>query len=92
MYVLLVSFCCTFSWTLGPVSWLYFSEVMVDTGMGIVVLGFWISGIEQVSTMEFLINSNMGVSGTYWLFASENLLAMIFCIFALKETRGLTDF
>jgi hypothetical protein len=46
LYACIVVFCAFFSLSQGPVSWLYFSEVMVDQGMGFVVLGLWASCIE----------------------------------------------
>ena len=76
---------------MGPVAWLYFGEVLSSQGMGLVVLGLWASSLETVFAMEYMINSDLGVSGTMWLFASENLLCLIFVIFFIKETKGLTD-
>jgi len=76
---------------MGPVAWLYFGEVLTSQGFGMVVLGLWVSSLETVFAMEYMIHSELGVSGTMWLFASENLICLIFVIFFIKETKGLTD-
>ena len=80
-----------FSFSMGPVAWLYFGEVLSPQGFGVVVLGLWASSIETVFVMEYLLASEMKVAGTMWLFASWNLLCLIFVIFFIKETKGLTD-
>ena len=64
---------------------------MVDQGMGFVVLGLWASCIEQVLTMQYLVDSKMGFAGTLWLFCAENLLCLLFVVIFIKETKGLTD-
>jgi hypothetical protein len=91
LYICIVIFCAMFSFSMGPVAWLYFGEVLSPQGFGVVVLGLWASSIETVFIMEYLLASEMKVAGTMWLFASWNLLCLIFVIFFIKETKGLTD-
>ena len=42
-------------------------------------------------TAEYLMNSFLGVVGTFWVYASLNFLGFIFCLVFVKETMGLTD-
>ena len=38
-----------------------------------------------------MINSGMKVYGTFWYFAVFCFLGFLFCLFFVRETRGLTD-
>ena len=42
-------------------------------------------------TFEFMINSSLKVYGSIWYFCGFTLIGFIYCIFNVRETRGLTD-
>ena len=42
-------------------------------------------------TFEFMINSPLNVYGSIWYFAGLTFLGMLFMIFFVRETKGLTD-
>jgi len=91
LYICVVNLGFMFSFSMGPVTWLYFGEVLSPKGFGVVVLGLWASSIETVFVMEYLLASEIKLAGTMWYIASWNLLCLIFVIFFIKETKGLTD-
>lgn len=92
-YLCAVGFVITFAATQGPVAWLYIAEVTVDQAMGVVMLALYASSLQQVLQMEFLMDSPAtgGPSGIFWLFSFENFVHLVFVIFVVKETKGLTD-
>ena len=92
MYGFMNGFIFSFSITSGPVTWLIISEVCCDTAMGLVILGLYASCMQQVLSMEYLMNGDgFGLDNTLWLFGGENFLCVIFLLMFVKETRGLTD-
>jgi hypothetical protein len=66
--------------------------VCVDAAYGLSTAAQFISLTIISFTFEFMMNSKMGVTGTMWYFAGWNLFGVLYCIFVLKETQGLTDF
>ena len=43
-------------------------------------------------TFEYMINSELKVYGTLWLFAVITFIGFIFCVVYVRETLGLSDF
>ncbi len=81
-------FVILFEYSIGPITWLYMSEVMVDKGVAIGATVNWISTIIiTISTPYFIPNIK------YWFmfFAGCNFMTTLFSIFLLKETKGLTE-
>ena len=42
-------------------------------------------------TFEYMINSDLKVYGSIWIFAALTLIGFFFFVFVIRETRGLTD-
>lgn len=45
-----------------------------------------------VASFEYMVSSPLGPHGSFWVFAAIMLLAFVWTIWGLKETRGLTDY
>lgn len=75
----------------GGLTWVYVPEVCVDTasGVGIAVQSTNLTIV--AFTFDYMINSRLKVYGSLWYFAAFNFVGMLFHIFVVKETRGLTD-
>ena len=71
--------------------WLYVPEVCVDAAVGFASSAAPISSILVASTFESMINSKIGVTGTFYYYAGINVLATIFFSTIVKETLGFTD-
>ena len=58
--------------------------------MGIVLAGVNGTMIVLCVTVSYLIDSPMGIPGTFWLYAGFNLLGVFYISIVIKETKGLT--
>ena len=63
----------------------------MDAATGLAVAGKFVNLILISFTFEFMINSSLQVHGTVWYFAVICFLGFLFCLFFVRETRGLTD-
>lgn len=88
LYAAILVFVCSFQLTSGCITFVYLGEVCVDAGMGFVQAGLFAFNILMAFTISFLIDSQIGVSGTFWMYAGLNLLASVFIAVFIKETRG----
>ena len=50
--------------------------------LNLIVIGF---------TFEFMINSPLDIYGSLWYFAGMSMIGFVFCLFYVRETRGLSD-
>jgi len=89
LFVTIVVYIAIWSITQGPVIFTYISEITVDKAIGFSVFSLQASAVEQVLTITAIMKG-IGLDGTMYLFAAENLVGLIFVIVMLKETRGLT--
>lgn len=90
LFCCILLFVCSWSSSQGPVIWTYVAECTVDKAVAISVCGLWVSAFEHVVTIQPFIAA-MGLNGTLWLFAAENLCCLIFVIVFMRETKGLTQ-
>lgn len=71
----------------GNVSFIYCGEACVDQAMGMVLGLRWMTEIVMSYTISFMIDSPLGVTYTFVVYAGLNLIAFIYFCF-MKETRG----
>mmetsp|Transcript_24370 Transcript_24370/g.32633 ORF Transcript_24370/g.32633 Transcript_24370/m.32633 type:complete len:130 (-) Transcript_24370:70-459(-) len=90
-FVMIILFVVAFQFSQGSIAWLYVPEVCVDAGSGIAVASQFINLTIISLTFEFMINSSLKVYGSIWYFSAFCFLGFLFCIFIVRETRGLTD-
>ena len=48
--------------------------------------------ITIVGTFEFAVESSLGPHGTFWVYSGIMFVAFIWSMFAVKETRGKTNY
>ena len=79
--------------TSGPVTWLYTAETTIDSALGICLLTLW--GTATVLTLicpPLMSADSLGPNNVFFIFSGISFCAMIFMIFCIKETKGLTDY
>ena len=72
-------------------AWLYIPEVTVDAASGFAAGAQFINAVLLTFTFEFMINSPLKLYGSIWIFCALTFFGFIFCLFFVRETRGLTD-
>ena len=70
---------------------MYIPEVTVDAASGFAVGAQFFNLIWISFTFEFMINSPLKINGTLWFFSALTIVGFFFCIFCVRETRGLND-
>ena len=87
--ILVLLFVCLFEFSMGPIVWIYMSEVMTEKGVSVGTLFNWIFTLIMALITPTLISSIKG-----WLFIIFGIfcvLCAIFVISCVKETKGLPD-
>jgi sugar porter (SP) family MFS transporter len=82
-----------FAISLGPIMWLMFSEIFPleirGLGASLAVAASW--GFNGVVTLSFLpLVSRFGASGTFVIYSIISVLALIFVITKIPETKGVS--
>jgi MFS family permease len=87
--VLVLLFVVLFEFSLGPIVWIYMSEIMTDKGQSLGTLVNWILTIIMAIITPMVLNAIHG-----WLFIIFGIACGITAFFTLafvKETRGLDE-
>ena len=78
--------------TSGAITWLYCSEVAVDSALGIVGTSGYTGTFILALRVQPMMNSALGQAGVFFLFGIISLIGTVWIYFYLKETSvGLTD-
>ncbi|MCW4030332.1 MAG: sugar porter family MFS transporter [Candidatus Bathyarchaeota archaeon] len=89
----LIAYISFFAIGLGPVFWLLISEIFPlqsrGTAMSIATVANWASNFLITLLFLGLVNI-LGQSGTFWLFAAVGIIAFVFTLRLVPETKGLT--
>ncbi len=89
--VCLIVYIASFAIGLGPVFWLMISEIFPlrvrSPAMSVSTVGNWASNF-LVSSFFLTLVDAISREGTFWLYAGLGLLALIFFVFRVPETRG----
>jgi len=72
--------------TSGAITWLYCSEVAVDSALGLVGTSGYFVIFVLTLTIQPMMESSMGQAGTFLLFGLISIVGAVWCIFYLKET------
>jgi len=91
--VSLMAYISFFAIGLGPVFWLLISEIFPlqvrGTAMSFATIANWTANF--VITLFFLeLVAVLGQAGTFWLFAAIGIVAFVFTLRLVPETKGLS--
>ena len=76
----------------GPLPYIYITDICGDAGMSFGTLSMWLWNIFTTVVSPFLIMSpSIGITGTFIIWAMITAGGFLFCVFVLKETKGLSD-
>jgi len=93
MLLLVLAAIACYSMSLAPVTWVVISEIFPNrirgAAMAVAVAALWLACFILTYTFPIL-NSNLGPSGTFWLYAAICVLGFVFICFKLPETKGKT--
>ncbi len=89
--VCLIVYIASFAVGLGPVFWLMISEIFPlrvrSPAMSISTVGNWSSNF-LVSSFFLTLVGAISREGTFWLYAGFGVLALLFFVFRVPETKG----
>jgi len=89
----LICYVAFFAMSLGPVTWVVLSEILPlsirAVGMAIALAGNWLANYTVSFIFPDLIHQ-LGVSGSFALFGSLSLFALLFVFCFIPETKGKT--
>jgi hypothetical protein len=57
--------------------------------MGVVLAAVFSSMIISCFTFSYLIDSSIGIEGTFWMYAAINIIGAIYIAVVIKETKNL---
>lgn len=82
-----------YAMSLAPITWVVLSEIFPNkirgTAMSVGTSSLWIASFVLTYTFP-LLNSSLGASGTFWVYALICLLGFTFILKKLPETKGKT--
>jgi SP family arabinose:H+ symporter-like MFS transporter len=95
LLICVVLFIAAFAMALGPVGWLFCSEVFPNKvrgrAMSLAALTVWVSCYIVAQTFPMLNDSpTIGPAKTFWAYAIVSLFAFIFVFAFVPETKGRT--
>ena len=90
-----IGFIAAFSMALGPVGWLFCSEIFPNKirgrAMSLAALTVWVSCYIVAQTFPMLNdNPAIGPAKTFWAYAAVSLFAFLFVLSLIPETKGRT--
>lgn len=95
LLVCVILFIAAFAMSLGPIGWLFCSEVFPNKvrgrAMSIAAFTVWVSCYVVAQTFPMLNDSPaIGPAKTFWLYAAVSLASFVFVALFIPETKGRT--
>lgn len=91
MIVLVVAAIACYAMSLGPVTWVLLSEIFPNRVRGVAMatctFALWVACFTLTYTFP-LLNSVLGSSGTFWIYAFICGAGFVFFLYKLPETKG----
>jgi sugar porter (SP) family MFS transporter len=87
--VFTLCFVAFFEFSIGPILWLYAAEIMTETGMSAASLITWIVTI-IFGLFTGKLFDLLTPEGMYFTFAGIDIVGLVFILFVIKETKGLS--
>ena len=89
----IITFTGAFAVSIGPIGWLFCSEVFPNRvrgrAMSVAAMSVWIS-CEIVALTFPMLNEHVGPAKTFWIYAAVSLFAFVFVLRFIPETKGRT--
>jgi SP family arabinose:H+ symporter-like MFS transporter len=93
LLVAVLVFIASFAMSIGPIGWLFASEVFPGQirgkAMSLASFTIWVSTY-IVAQMFPILNEGIGASATFWIFAGVSLFGIFFVMKMVPETKGKT--
>ena len=95
--VFLMFFIIFFEFSLGPLLWIYMSEIMTEKGLSLGAGVFWFVTVIIAQFSQSLITSlgggqdNLGSGRLFLICGGFTAVSGLFCLLFIKETKGLTE-
>ena len=74
--------------SIGPICWVYSSEILSSKGMSICTAVNWFSAFVVVLFFPFMM-TGLGTRATFWIFALVNFVGAFYFGFDMIETKGM---
>ena len=76
----------------GPLPYVYITDTCYDAGMswGTISMWFWMLFVTFVAPF-MIMSKTFGITGTFLVLCGTSLAGFLFCLFILRETKGLAD-
>jgi len=68
----------------------YCAEILTDSSMGFVIASYSAFTLLESLVVNPMINSPLGIPGTFWIFSTLTLFSAALYFVILKETKGIT--
>lgn len=89
--IMMLFYVAFFETSLGPICWIYASEVLPDRGVSIVLLVNWIFTALVGVTFPFMsADDALHIYGAFWLYGGLCVAAFFFILIFVIETKGLS--
>ena len=92
LLVSLVLFQIVYQMGVGAISGVYLTEICNDTGVSIGSFVLWLCVAFNAAALSYMLgNPSFGNKGTFLFLGVMNILAFLFSVVFVKETKGFTD-
>ncbi|MCE7864343.1 MAG: MFS transporter [Bacteroidetes bacterium CHB5] len=93
LLIFILGFIASFACSLGPIPWVIISEIFPTKTRGIAmsfaILTLWI-GVVLITQLTPILLSTAGGAITFWIFAANSVLLVLFTYKMIPETKGKT--
>ncbi|MBX7123775.1 MAG: sugar porter family MFS transporter [Opitutaceae bacterium] len=95
LLVAVVLFIAAFAMAMGPITWLYCSEIFPNEirgrAMSVAAFVVWVACYIVAQTFPMLNDSQaIGPAKTFWIYATVSLISFFFVLTMIPETKGRT--
>lgn len=93
LLIFILGFIASFASSLGPIPWVIMSEIFPTKTRGIAMsfatLSLW-TGVVMITQLTPILLKEAGGAATFWIFAANALILLVFTIRMIPETKGRT--
>lgn len=93
LLIFILGFIASFASSLGPIPWVIISEIFPTktrgTAMSFAIFTLWI-GVVLITQLTPILLNGVGGAVTFWIFAGNAILLLVFVYKMIPETKGKT--